>query len=142
MPHTQTNGIMPPKPAGWGGKLLNTNSLRSSIFVILFLIVPCSLLCLACSEDAFYYPEMVAYHQESQHLAVVSADSVSRFSSKVEAFVALHPDAKQDPLYRDIMHNVHTGTDPFVFIDKDDPHSLENLRSVIDGVLNDNTNNN
>ena len=52
------------------------------------------------------YPEIQAYHAESLNLTVASADSVSKFSTKVKTFVAHHPDAAQDPLYPVIQQNI------------------------------------
>lgn len=62
----------------------------------------------ACSSDEQppRYQEMVAYHAESQHLTVATADSVSSFARKVGSFVTLHPAAKQAPLYPEIKQNI------------------------------------
>ena len=49
---------------------------------------------------------MLEYHSESQQLGVATTDSVARFSSKVQGFVAQHPDAKEDSLYPEIQKNI------------------------------------
>ena len=69
-----------------------------------------SFLCLACSKETSRssYPEMQAYYAESCHLGVAVADSVARFSQKVDAFVTQHTDAQQDPLYTRIQQNIQT----------------------------------
>ena len=53
---------------------------------------------------------MRQYHQESLTLQQVTTDSVTRFSSKVTAFVASHPAARQDPLYPEIQANIRQAT--------------------------------
>ena len=47
------------------------------------------------------------YHAESLNLPAATADSIKRFSTKVEAFVAQHPTAKDDYLYTKIQTNIH-----------------------------------
>lgn len=53
---------------------------------------------------------MQAYYAESCHLGVAASDSVQRFSQKVETFVTLHTDAKQDPLYLRIQENIRSAS--------------------------------
>ena len=64
------------------------------------------LLAVACEKELTHYPEIVAYHAESKTLDVASSDSIGKFNGKVKAFVASHPDAKQDPLYPEIQKNI------------------------------------
>ena len=69
-------------------------------------------MCFACSKETSVsqYPEMQAYYAESCHLGVAASDSVQRFSQKVDTFVTLHTDAKQDPLYLRIQENIRTAS--------------------------------
>ena len=92
-----------------GGKTLNFSVLRNSLISFSFILVV-SFLCLACSKETSRssYPEMQAYYVESCNLGVAAIDSVQRFSQKVDAFVALHADAKDDPLYPRIQENIQT----------------------------------
>ena len=46
------------------------------------------------------------YYLESKNLPEATADSVTRFTEKVDAFVTVHPDAQQDPLYPEIRENI------------------------------------
>ena len=69
------------------------------IFSILFLTA-------SCQKEQTRYPEIQAYHAESQNLRVATADSVAHFSQKVKTFVVHHPDATQDPLYPVIQQNI------------------------------------
>ena len=69
------------------------------IFFILFLTA-------SCEKEVTRYPEIQAYHAESQNLRVATADSVALFSQKVKTFVVHHPDATQDPLYPVIQQNI------------------------------------
>ena len=92
-----------------GGKTLNFSVLRNSLISFSFILVV-SFLCLACSKETSRssYPEMQAYYVESCNLGVAAIDSVQRFSQKVDAFVAQHVDAKDDPLYPRIQENIQT----------------------------------
>jgi hypothetical protein len=56
-----------------------------------------ALLFVSCEKELFHYAEITEYHAESQQLDVATTDSIARFSSKVQGFVAQHPDAKDDP---------------------------------------------
>ena len=92
-----------------GGKSLSISVLRhSSILFIILIIV--SFLCLACSKETSvsHYPEMQAYYAESCNLGVAATDSVQRFAQKVNAFVTLHTDATDDPLYDRICDNIQS----------------------------------
>ena len=60
----------------------------------------------ACEKEITRYAEMQAYYQESVNLVQTSLDSISRFSNKVDGFVALHPRAKDDALYPEIEENI------------------------------------
>ena len=53
---------------------------------------------------------MQEYYAESCNLITVQADSIKRFSTKVEAFVAQHPAAKDDNLYPKIQDNIHNAS--------------------------------
>jgi hypothetical protein len=61
----------------------------------------------SCEKQTESFAEMKQYYAESCNLLTVQADSVKRFSSKVEAFVAQHPTAKDDNLYTKIQTNIH-----------------------------------
>ena len=61
----------------------------------------------SCEKELFHYAEITEYHAESQQLDVATTDSIARFSSKVQGFVAQHPDAKDDPLYPEILNNIN-----------------------------------
>ena len=50
---------------------------------------------------------MVAYYAESKNLPSVTADSIARFTQKVDQFVVQYPAAKEDPLYPDIIQNIY-----------------------------------
>ena len=50
---------------------------------------------------------MKQYYAESCNLLTVQTDSVKRFSTKVETFVAQHPTAKDDYLYTKIQYNIN-----------------------------------
>ena len=49
---------------------------------------------------------MKDYFEESQGLSQASTDSVARFSMKVNEFTTRIPEAKNDPLYTQIMSNI------------------------------------
>ena len=90
-----------------GGKTLNISVLRHSLISLSFLFIV-SFLCLACSKETsrMSYPEMKAYYAESCNLGVAASDSIVRFRQKVDTFVAQHTDAKEDPLYSQIVDNI------------------------------------
>ena len=60
----------------------------------------------SCQKEVQRYDEMRLYHAESLTLHQVQADSVVRFSDKVNAFVARYPAAAEDPLYPEIRANI------------------------------------
>ena len=60
----------------------------------------------SCQKEVQRYDEMRLYHGESLTLHQVQADSVVRFSDKVNAFVAHYPAAAEDPLYPEIRANI------------------------------------
>ena len=74
------------------------------------LILLLALLLVSCEKELFHYAEITEYHAESQQLDVATTDSIARFSSKVQGFVAQHPDAKDDPLYPEILENINMAT--------------------------------
>ena len=71
------------------------------------LILLMALLFVSCEKELFHYAEITEYHAESQQLDVATTDSIARFSSKVQGFVAQHPDAKDAPLYSEILNNIN-----------------------------------
>ena len=81
-------------------------------FLLLLLALPHALV--GCEKDMVRYEEMVQYHAESQQLPQVAADSVARFSHKVDAFVGVHPDASDDPLYPVIQENIRQASLLFI----------------------------
>lgn len=54
--------------------------------------------------------EISEYYAESCHLDQATQDSIVRFSRKVDAFVTANPQAKEDPLYPRILHNIQTSS--------------------------------
>lgn len=75
--------------------------------VFLFLLITLSFVFASCEKQAESFAEMKQYYAESCNLLSAQADSIKRFSTKVQAFVAQHPDAKTDPLYPQIEENIH-----------------------------------
>ena len=75
--------------------------------VFLFLLITLSFVFASCEKQAESYEEMKQYYAESCNLLSAQADSIKRFSTKVEAFVSQHPDAKTDPLYPQIEENIN-----------------------------------
>ena len=80
---------------------------RAAAFLCL-LVLP--LLMGSCEKELVRYAEMVQLHQESCGLPEVTADSVGRFTQKVDAFVTRHPAAREDPLYPDIRQNIRAAS--------------------------------
>ena len=74
----------------------------------------------ACEKDLVRYEEIRQYHQESKTLQQVEADSVNRFTQKVDAFVAVHTDATDDPLYPEIRQNIEDALVKFVITVQDE----------------------
>ena len=64
----------------------------------------------SCKNEEIHFVEISEYYAESCHLDVVDQDSITSFARKVAAFVALHPLAKEDPLYPRILHNIKTSS--------------------------------
>lgn len=60
--------------------------------------------CEKSSSDSF--PIMESFYTESEGLLSVSKDSVSRFSDKVNGYVASNPQAKNHDKYKMIMDNI------------------------------------
>ena len=75
--------------------------------VFLFLLIALSFVFASCEKQTESFAEMKQYYAESCNLLTVQADSVKRFSSKVEAFVIKHPTAKDDYLYTKIQYNIN-----------------------------------
>ena len=67
-------------------------------------------MCSSCEKELFHYPEIAAYHAESQQLGSASRDSVTRFTQKVNAFVRQNPAATSDPYYPEILENISRRT--------------------------------
>ncbi len=63
--------------------------------------------CVQSAIDEVPTSELVSYYQESLTLKSVAPDSVDRFANKVEKYVKVHPAAKEDPMYEDIMKNIN-----------------------------------
>ena len=57
-------------------------------------------------ED-FDHGVMQAFLEESQGLKQVPLDSIRRFSAKVDKWVIMRPEAKNDPIYSEIEENIH-----------------------------------
>ena len=87
--------------------LLHTAHVRISraFLCLLFLVALAS-----CSNDDVHFVEISEYYAESCHLDQATQDSIVRFSQKVDAFVTANPEAKEDPLYPRILHNIQTST--------------------------------
>lgn len=60
----------------------------------------------SCEKPDVVHGELEGYYDESTRLSVCTADSITRFSAKVTAFVAAYPEAKDDELYPRIKANV------------------------------------
>ena len=75
----------------------------------------------SCSnDDEVHFVEISEYYAESCHLDQATQDSIVRFAQKVDAFVAANPQAKEDPLYPRILHNIQTSSfDPTITINTD-----------------------
>jgi len=84
------------------GGVFSKGTLRTLPLILLM-----ALLFVSCEKELFHYAEITEYHAESQQLDVATTDSIARFSSKVQGFVAQHPDAKDDPLYPEILNNIN-----------------------------------
>ena len=87
------------------GGVFSKGTLRTLPLILLMV-----LLFVSCEKELFHYAEISEYHAESQQLDVATTDSIARFSSKVQGFVAQHPDAKDDPLYPEILENINMAT--------------------------------
>ncbi len=76
---------------------------------LFYLIIPTLMMmgCVQSAIDEVTAPELVSLYQESLTLKSVAPDSVNRFASKVKGYVQLHPAAKEDPMYEDIMENIN-----------------------------------
>lgn len=77
------------------------------VFLCLFLLI---FAFSSCKNEEIHFVEISEFYAESCHLDVVEQDSITRFARKVAAFVALHPLAKEDPLYPRILHNIQTSS--------------------------------
>lgn len=64
----------------------------------------------SCSNNEVHFVEISEYYAESCHLDQATQDSIVRFSRKVDAFVTANPQAKEDPLYPRILHNIQTSS--------------------------------
>lgn len=67
----------------------------------------------SCGKTRMYFPELEEFYEESMELKSVSTDSIARFSAKVENFVVLYPEAKDDPLYPAIQKNIKSANAGF-----------------------------
>ena len=62
-----------------------------------------------CSQESLQSTtEMELLHAESSRLANVSADSIQRFATKVETYASHNPTAQTDPLWTEIIENIHS----------------------------------
>ena len=98
-----------------GGKsfdLTHRSASFSRSFPTLFVLclLGMALFCASCEKDVQYegYPEMQSYYVESCGLGApaVDIDSIGRFTRKVDAFVAVNPDAKDTSYYPLIKENI------------------------------------
>ena len=65
----------------------------------------------SCSnDDEVHFVKISEYYAESCHLDQATQDSIVRFAQKVDAFIAANPQAKEDPLYPRILHNIQTSS--------------------------------
>ena len=60
----------------------------------------------SCEKAADSFPIMESFYSESMTLQSVSADSVNRFSDKVNGYVSVNPKAKNHEKYQLIMDNI------------------------------------
>ena len=57
--------------------------------------------------DDFNHGVMQSFFEESQGLKQVPLDSIRRFSAKVDEWVKMRPESKNDPIYPEIEENIH-----------------------------------
>ena len=77
---------------------------RAFGFYLLLCLLPLGFA--SCEKPQLRYAELEAYYAESQNLEAAPRDSVLRFYRKVQSFVTINPDAKEDPLYPEIRRNI------------------------------------
>ena len=78
--------------------------LTAALFYLFLLLLPLGFA--SCEKPQLHYAELEAYYAESQNLEAAPRDSVLRFYRKVQSFVTINPDAKEDPLYPEIRRNI------------------------------------
>ena len=79
-------------------------------FIIILLVFAISWLT-SCEKEVFdINPTMEAYYMESVQLPTVSLDSIKKFSSKVDGYVADNPLAKEHRRYPQILQNIKTAS--------------------------------
>ena len=110
-PHTLTRSLLyGNRPTLYqligGGKALIFSTLRKPFLFLLFFTILLPALFTSCEQEQPCFDELRQYHAESLMLPTVSSDSITRFSDKVDAFVARHPAAEADPLYPQIQANI------------------------------------
>ena len=65
----------------------------------------------SCEKEVFdVSPTMEAYYNESVQLPTVSLDSIKKFSTKVDGYVADNPLAKEHRRYPQILQNIKTAS--------------------------------
>ena len=92
------------------GSLLPSLNWRQGFIMALFAL---PLAFVSCGQTQIYFPDLEEFYEESMELKSVSTDSVARFSAKVENFVVLYPEAKDDPLYPAIQKNIKSANAGF-----------------------------
>ena len=79
-------------------------------FIIILLVFAISWLA-SCEKDVFdINPQMESFYLESVQLPTVTIDSVKSFSSKVNNFVSVYPEAREHRRYEQIIDNINTAT--------------------------------
>lgn len=64
------------------------------------------LMAASCEKEVIDY--MQQYYTESMGLQGVSSDSITKFSDKVNNYVTVYPEEKENPLYPKIQSNIHS----------------------------------
>ena len=88
--------------------LLKIKHLPPPFWVMAILIV--AFLLQACEKDVSsappYADTLQSYYIESTHLGVASADSISTFTTKVNALTAAWPEVREEKQYYQIVENI------------------------------------
>ena len=88
--------------------LLHTEYVRCSRALLCLCLILSGFFLGSCEHyDDFDHGVMQAFFEESQGLKQVPLDSIRRFSAKVDEWVKMRPESKNDPIYPEIEENIH-----------------------------------